>query len=237
MKFLFSIFLFSPFLFAADEAATKFTNESELGVVLSTGNSKTRTFNAKQLNSYEWSQNTVRFNGRFLGSTSKDQEVARLFSFGLRYERALVEKLSAYVGELFESDVFSGYDRRWSTDVGARYNLIKDETTTWAAELGYRYIAEHRTTPSSQLNTHNVRIFTEASQQLRKGLDVKAWIEFLRSLDNANIYKLNSELALSVLLNEVFSLKTGFLVQYNNFPAPGAAYTDTLFSTALVAKL
>jgi hypothetical protein len=42
---------------------------------------------------------------------------------------------------------------------------------------------------------------------------------------------------MSAVMNAVFSLKTGILVRYDHLPAPGVAYkTDTLFTTAIVAK-
>jgi putative salt-induced outer membrane protein YdiY len=48
---------------------------------------------------------------------------------------------------------------------------------------------------------------------------------------------MNSELSISAALNNVFSMKTGYLLRYDNLPNPGAfAKTDTLLTTALVAK-
>lgn len=62
LVFLWALAAFGGTLLFADETAaapdTKFTNESEAGVVLSTGNSNIRAFNFKQNNAYAWSANT-----------------------------------------------------------------------------------------------------------------------------------------------------------------------------------
>ncbi|HRK01758.1 MAG TPA: DUF481 domain-containing protein, partial [Oligoflexia bacterium] len=66
-----------------------FTNESKLGIVITTGNSKTLTFDAAQKDTYEWGHNKLGFLGTYLRSTSKGIESARRWSLGLRYDRAI----------------------------------------------------------------------------------------------------------------------------------------------------
>ncbi len=213
----------------------KFSNESEAGVVLSTGNSSIRAFNFKQLNAYVWDANSVKFDGRFLGSTNNGAENARFFNLGLRYERALSDSFSLFAAETYQSDVFAGYDNRFNTDLGVKYNIVKDESTTWFVEAGYRHIAEKLVAGASN-NRSNARVYTEATYLFTKSVSGKLWVEYIQSVENGKDALINTELSISVLLSEVLSLKTGYLLRYNNNPSAPAQTTDTTFTTSLVAK-
>jgi putative salt-induced outer membrane protein YdiY len=233
MKYLLFLLLTSLTL-----TAETLSNESELGFILSSGNSSSQTLAIKQLNNYIWSENTLKFNGRLLTAQSQKAggETARYFGLGLRYERALVGNFSAYLGEQFESDVFANFYRRWSTDAGGKYLLLNLENTTGSIELGYRFIYEDRILAPNVYNSHNFRAYTEWNHKFNKGVSAKFWLEFLDNFADLGNFRINTELSLSVALTEIFAFKTGYLINYNNIPANGALALDTLFTTALVAK-
>lgn len=213
-----------------------FHNESEAGVVISTGNSQVRAFNFKQTNTYEFSLNLFKFTGRFLGSTNKGVENARYLTLGLRYERLLVDKFSLFAAETYESDIFAGYDRRFNTDLGVKYIIVKTEETDWLGEAGFRHIAEQLSAGPTN-NRGNTRVYTEVAHKFTHTLNAKFWAEYIQSLANGNDLLFNSEISMSMLLSEVFSVKIGYLFRYNNNPQPPASTnSDTTFTTALVAK-
>ena len=154
---------------------------------------------------------------------------------GLRYERALSERFSLFVAETYQSDIFAGYDRRFNTDLGVKYLIVKEAETDWFVEAGYRHIAE-RLTSGVTANRNNARVYTEAMHQLQKNISVKLWVEYIQSVENTKDLLLNSEISASVVLTEVFSLKLGYLLRFNNNPLAPKQRADTTFTTALVAK-
>lgn len=220
---------------APSASDAKFSNESEAGVVLSTGNSNIRAFNFKQMNAYEWTGNVLKFEGRYLGSSNSGTENARFLTLGLRYERLLVDRFSLFAAETYQSDIFAGYDRRFNTDLGVKYLLIKETDTDWFVEAGYRHIAEKLVSGTTS-NRSNLRVYTEAMHKLQKNISLKLWVEYIQSVESTKDLLLNSEISASVLLSEVFSLKLGYLLRFNNNPLAPKQRADTTFTTALVAK-
>lgn len=221
----------------AQDSASKGTlkNESEAGVVITGGNSQVSTISFKQLNSYQWSSNTAKFNGGYLRSSTAGTETALRWNGGLRYERALSDNYSLFAGQGVESDKFQNLLQRYTTDLGGKYIFIKKEELNWFAEAGYRFQRDNYV--SFFKNFNYARIYTEAVKAFNKSVSAKLWVEYLPNITTWQDYQINGELSLSAVLSEVFSLKTGYLLRFDNMPAPGVAFkTDSTFTTALVAK-
>jgi putative salt-induced outer membrane protein len=80
-------------------------------------------------------------------------------------------------------------------------------------------------------------VLTELMRAWTKTFSTKYWVEFLPNLSDSAGYRLNTELSGNAALSEIFSIKLGYLIRYNNTPPAGAAkQTDSTFTTALVAK-
>ena len=218
------------------QADSKFSNESEAGVVITGGNTKTQSQNYKQQNAYEWSVNQFKFNGQYMRTVSKGIESARNWSLGIRYERILTEAFTGFVAQSVEGDVYAGILQRYNTDLGAKYYFIKQEDLNWLGELGYRFTAENRiVAPNKQ--SQFIRAYTEATKDWNKTVNSKLWIEYLPNFTDSKAFFLNTELSLTSLMTQILSLKTAYLIKYANLPAPGTeAKTDTTFTMSLVAK-
>jgi putative salt-induced outer membrane protein len=218
---------------------TTLKHESEAGIVITSGNSQTQTFNLKHQTTYTCSLNTIKAFARYLTSSSNSIESARNWGLGVRYERSLSERWSAFLGQAVESDLFAGYLQRYNTDVGGKYSIIQQKEEVrelnWFVEAGYRYSRENRITPPD-LNNHMLRFYTEANRVWNAAFSTKLWIEYLPNLSISADYQLNTELSLSAVLTSVFSLKTAYLLKYDGLPVTGAKNTDAVFTTALVAK-
>lgn len=233
MKFLLGA-LFVLMLNAANAATL--TNESELGVAVASGNSQSKNYNFKQENKYSFDENMFKFNARYLNAYADGKESARYLLGSLRYERELSSRLSIYVGQMFESDKFSGYDLRHSSDLGLKYFIMKEDTFYWTAEAGYRYTNEKQVS-GAHAYRNQLRTYTEAEKKWTPTFSTKYWLEYLPNLDESSDYEINSELSVAAAINSVFSIKTGYLLRYDRQPPPSAVTrTDTLFTTALVAK-
>ncbi len=217
-------------------AEAELTNESELGYASANGNSKTKSLNAKQTNEYKWDNNVVGLKSRYLNASAGSVETARYFMGGLRYENKVSQKLGIFIGETYEQDKFAGYQNRYSSDLGLKYRFIDSDNTKFFSELGYRYLHEERFDGSRAFSNYG-RNYNEWENKWNESFSTKYWLEYLPNISDPNDWQANTELSLTVMMNKVFSLKTGVLVRYDHLPAPGVKYkSDTLFTTGLVAK-
>lgn len=217
-------------------AHAQLTNESEVGIASANGNTKTQTYNLKQLNDYKFDMNVASFKARYLNGKANGIETARYFMGGLRFERKLSNQFGLFFGENFEKDKFAGIDKRLISDTGGKYRFIDSETEKLFAELGHRYMHEERLDETMAFS-HYVRAYSEWEMKWNSNISSKYWVEYLPNVSDNKDWQLNTELSISAVASSIFSFKSSVLVRYDHFPAPGILYkTDTLFTTALVAK-
>jgi putative salt-induced outer membrane protein len=219
----------------ADDIKPGFSNESGLGVVMTSGNTDTSTVSLAQKNVDIIGKNVYKFDGSYLRASNQGAEQALQWSLGLRYERELDKEFNAYVAETVMSDRYQGIDQRYSSDVGAKYFIKKSEAINWSTELGYRFTRENY--PYGFKNLDFIRLYNEIERTFHKGLSMKWWVEYLPNITEWKGYQFNTEFSLLVALNETFSLKSAYQLRYYNEPPLGVAHTtDTIFTTSLVAK-
>lgn len=236
MRLLLAFIMTMTISTAALAEISNFTNESELGIAVANGNSDSQSYNFKQENKFSWGENAFKFNGRYLNTYSDSKESARYILGALRYERELSNRFAVYAGQMLESDKFSGYDLRHSSDAGFKYYIKKEETLYWTAEAGYRYTNEKQTT-GNHAYKNQLRVYSEVEKKWTPTVTTKYWIEYLPNLDDTKDYEINTEASISAALNNIFSIKTAYLLRYDKVPPPAAkTRTDTLLTTALVAK-
>jgi putative salt-induced outer membrane protein len=217
-------------------SAAEFKNESEAGVTVATGNTKTKNYNIKQSNSYEFDENVLKFDARYLSAFSNNEESARYLLGQVRYERILSNYFSVYLSQGVESDKFAGFEQRHISDIGGQYNLYKLPNFTWLFELGYRYTDEKWNNGSHEYKS-SIRTYTELEKKWNPNVSTKYFLEYVPNLKQGKDYEINTELSVSAALTNVFSIKTTYLLRYDHDPAEGAEVrTDTLLTTALVAK-
>ncbi|HUP57664.1 MAG TPA: DUF481 domain-containing protein [Bdellovibrionota bacterium] len=235
MKIILILFLSISHLAQAAENKLGLTNESEAGVVIAGGNAESQSYSLRQTSQNRWENDAVRFDGRFLKSSSRGFESARNWLLGLRYERNLVDDLSGFAGLSVESDVFAGFLQRYNIDVGAKYYFLKEDAFSLFSEAGYRRMIENRFT--GQLSQNALRFYTEGDRDWTKTFATKIGVEYLPNLTISSDYQLNLDLSASAAISDVFALKAGYLVKYRKIPAaPATKTTDTQFTTAIVAK-
>ena len=216
--------------------AKAWTHESEMALVTTTGNSENESTSAKQKTSYTHESNIFTGTARYLRSKSGATETARNWDAGLRYERTLSEQWGVFVAHLVESDPYSGYIQRDSSDLGAKYSIVKTEEKKWLIEAGARYSDTYTVTGEHDRAGFG-RLYSEYAQDLNESVSIKFWAEYLPNFKNRRAYLANSEASITTLLTQVFSLKVAYHAKYQNEPASEQAKrTDTVFTTSLVAK-
>lgn len=232
---LLTTLLISGAVFAQDESKSPWTHESEVSLISVDGNATSESYSAKQKTQYTFlDSNSLVMTARYLNSRAEGLETARSWDAAGRYERALSERQSAYLGHGAESDVYNGYIQRDNTDIGAKHYFSKSDATVFFAELGYRYTKELNALGTTFSNYG--RLYTEISQKQNESLTYKLWIEYLPNFTDNDAYLLNAEPSINVMLSQIFSLKTAYLVKYRNAVLPDEERADTTFTTSLVAK-
>lgn len=236
IAFSFTLALVSPFVVSAS-ALENLHNETEVGAIVVTGNASTKTLNVRQRTDFAWGEkHDIRFEGQYLNGHTGPIETVRRWLLGLRYGHRLDERKSVFVGQNVESDVFAGIDRQYNTDVGLRYLIGQTEAMEWHAEAGYRFQSEEPTVGSTS-HDHLARLYTELNYRYSEFVLAKTDFEYLPNFSDSDDYDLIGEVALYTALSSILSFKTGYEVRYRSVLAGAARErTDTLFTTALVAK-
>jgi putative salt-induced outer membrane protein len=213
-----------------------FRNESEVGIVMTSGNSNTKSYNFSQLNKYPFGENLIRFKAKYLSTDADFLTTSRYWTIGLRFERELVDRFSVFGGENAEGNIFGGFAQRYSTDVGGKYFLSRRDGFYWEVEAGYRYTIENRIT--GVVEQSFLRTFSEVNRDWTKTFSTKLNLEILPNLSVKRDYQINTEVSLNSKLHEIFSIKVAYSVRYRNVPPPPATQrNDTQFTTSLVAKI
>lgn len=245
-KFLSGLISLSITFFAAGVLAQEvktMTGEAEAGAVMVSGNNESDSYSTKGKLVYTFlDKNIFTASGRYLKTETKatpgadKEETARNWEAGLRYERALTDWFSVFAGHKAESDIFNGYIQRDSSDLGLKYYLTQNENNTWFVEAGYRY--QKLYTTANELTYSNMgRIYSEYARKLDQTLSFKYWIEYLPNFSDSEAYLVNTEASLNVMINQIFSLKLAYLLQYQNvMPAGSDTYTTKTSTVNLVAK-
>lgn len=224
-----------------------FTNESELSLIQTGGNSKVETFNFKTKSLLVSGKNNYELGGHYVLGVSEDKateenvESARNWAGYTKYTRDLNEKLGIYSQVQIEGDEFAGFKQRENLDLGGKYTFIKSDKVSFFSELGLRHTIERAVTRDEDgddvFNYQKGRFYTEYSRKQNESLSYKFWVEYLPNFTDADKYLITFEPSLAVVLSNVFSLKLAYKGVYNNEPAEGVEeYLDYTTTTSIIAK-
>ena len=224
-------------LLGALGAHAEINNESEVGVVITSGNSRVQSLSFKQGNRYEFGPNSLAFNGTFLQTKSQGILSAKRWDLQLRYERKFTDVLSGILSQGVQSDSFAGYLQRINTDVGPKYIILREvDVWEWNVETTYRYSFE-RKIDGNRLPRHQARFFTEVKRQWSPTASSRFFVEWIPNVRRVSDWEARAELSSSAALTSVFSLKATYLLKYDNLPAVDTALKrDSEFTTSIVAK-
>lgn len=230
------LLLLAPFRAVASISESIFRNESELGYVLTSGNTDVTSLSAKQHNRWEGSDNAFHFNARYLRSSNQGIEQSLFWSAGFKYERLFSSLISGYLGQLVESNIYQKINQRYASDAGVKLNFYKREKDLiWFAEAGYRYARENY--PNNFQDLQFMRIYSEIENYWIESVSGKLHFEYLPNLTRWKGYQINSAFSLSAALSDYFSLKTSYEFRFNNEPPAGTlSNSDRVLITAFVAK-
>lgn len=219
------------------QAQAEWKNQGEAGAVISAGNTRAETYNAKWKTKYVFLPHVLIFDSNFVQSKQKGTLSSRAWLLGLRYEKIFSEELSIFFAESLEGDSFAGYLQRYNTDAGAKHFFLHEaKDIIWIGELGYRFTREHATNDIFR-SYQKARLYTEIIKFWSDTVVSRFWIEYTPNFTDNPAWQLNGSLSLSAAITNMFAFKPDYTVKYNNKPVSAATNKlDRVFTTSLVAN-
>lgn len=219
------------------QALAQLTNESEISLIQSGGNSEVQTTNAKTTNTYKWDEDSIVFGGHYTYGENADNVSVRNWDVLARYEREIQKKLSIVLGEIIEGNRFTSIKARYNSDLGLKYFYTKTDKQIIFTEVSYRYSIEDRYEPLENTYDNKARLYNELDHKFSETMQYKVWVEYVPNFTEGKDYLVNGEVSLTAIMNSIFSLKVAYKGMYDNQPAfPGFKNYDYITTTALVAK-
>ncbi len=232
MRFLLSALL----LLLHSPAWAKLTNESELSMVNTGGNSELQAYNALTKNKYSFTKDSILFGGHYTYGEADNMLSARNWDVNAKYELGITETFSAVLGEVVEGNRFQDVKARYNTDLGAKYFMVKNDVQNWFFEGAYRYTSEDRY-EAENVYQHKGRAYTEWGYKYSETLQWKLWLEYIPNFTDGRDWMMTGEASMTAILTSMFSLKVAYKGLYDNLPArPELKTYDYITTTSLVAK-
>jgi putative salt-induced outer membrane protein len=240
--FLFKILIPALFLSlsvqAQDTAKSPWMHESEVSVIQVSGNTESESYSAKQKTSYTFDKNIVSTTGRYIQAKAGAEETARSWDLGAKYERTLSDMWAVFAAHGAESDTFAGYVQRNNTDLGGKFYFVKSDAQNIFSEVSYRATQNTKVEGAKKPdgNENKGVVYVEWSQRLNETVSAKIWAKYQHNFTESKYYMLDYEPSLSVMMNNILSLKVAHQTKYQNEPGDGRKKEDRSLTTSLVAK-
>jgi putative salt-induced outer membrane protein len=243
-KNLFVIILVSIFSstgFALAEDGKIWKDQAELSYIQTGGNTEVTNLSAKNLLTYQATEK-IKFDWSALAlfaetevDGSKEKSAER-YATELRMEYSLTERFYtlAYGGWL--RDEFAGIDDRYYIGPAVGYKFLIGPKHFLSAEAGVDYVKEDYVDNTDD-DYMRGRAFGQYAFALTEKTRFSQSLEYLHAFDNSDNYNINSETALITALSDKLSLKTSYVVNYDNEPVPEELdETDTTLAVTIIVN-
>lgn len=235
------VFTFSSASFALAEDGKKWKDEAQLAYVKTGGNTEVTLLSAKNLLTYQatekikldWSA-LARFSETEVnGNTDKSAE---RYATDLRLEYAITEHFYTAAHGGWLRDKFAGIDDQYYIGPILGYKLLIGPKHFLKAEAGVDYVKEDYVDNTDD-DYMRGRALGEYAFALTEKTRFSQSLEYLHDFDNSDNYNVNSETALITALSDKLSLKTSYVVNYDNEPVPkDLDDTDTTLAATIVVN-
>lgn len=231
----------------APVANAQWTGKAELGVLLTDGNTESKSANTKFDLTHEgatWKHNVY---AAALYGENADFATAERYEARYQADRKITDRFSWFLGARGEEDRFGAFASQATLSTGATYKFIDGATTKFDGSLGIGY---KRSQPQVLIKTpagdviSRVKGDTDSEPVVTVGSNfehaftdtTKISNKFLAESGSDNT-SLQNDLALQVSMSEVLALSVGLGVRYNSDPPPLAETTDTQLTVNLVYNI
>lgn len=221
----------------ADAEEKRWSEQAELSFVDTGGNTDITTLAAKNLLKYKFSEKwqgewTV---GALYGETDGQKNAESYFS-DLRLDYLFTNRLYSFAAAGWSQDEFAGIDSRYYVGPGVGYKFIAGPKHFLLGEVGANHVYEEYTDDTDEAYIEG-RAYARYEYAFTQKNKFSQSVEYLYDFEDGDNYDVNSETALISALSDYLSLKTSYVVKYDNQPVPSTLKeTDTILSVALVVN-
>jgi len=232
-------------LFAISPAHADWSGKGEAGLVIATGNTETKTANAKLLFANEVDKWKHQFGGTALYATSDpDGTTANRWELFEESDYNFSPRTFWFGAARYEDDEFSGFEYQAILSTGIGRKFIDTDITKFVGTAGVGY---KRFETRDAFDDAGVLIepgTTDSEVVFRGTLDYDHKLTATSSLIDKFVVEAGSEntflqndLALQVKMTDVLALAVGYSVRHNTDPQVGFKKTDTLTTINLVYEM
>jgi putative salt-induced outer membrane protein len=218
----------------AQEADGQVHLVGNLSFVNTAGNSKLTTLSGDETlrkmttdSLWKFQQTAAAVYGRSDDSTS-----ASAFNAGVRADRILSSRLSAFIGGNWQRNRFAGIARRFEEIAGLGFQVLNLERDQLSVEAGASFNQQRST-----LGVDDNFVAARAAGAYKHLLTDKAYIqqlaEFLPNLETSKDFRLDTETSLVAPISRALALKLSYTIHFDNLPEPGFAKTDRILSSGI----
>jgi len=247
VRITFTSILFAAVVLAAPAAQAQWTGKAELGVLITDGNSESKSANTKLDLTHEgdkWKHNVY---AAALYGENAEFATAERYEASYKADYKITDRFSWFMAIRGEEDRFSGFAYQATLSTGATYQFVDNPTTKFDGSLGVGYKTfqpqvliqtpagevldrikgETDSEPVATLGSNFEHSFTENTKLTNK---------FLAEIGSDNT-AVQDDIALQVSMSEVLALAVGIGVRYNSDPPALAESTDTQLTVNLVYNI
>jgi putative salt-induced outer membrane protein len=217
---------------AADEKPTKLT--ADFGYVQTGGNSEVTTITgADKLEHRAGSWLFTQEAGAVWGETNGVESAGR-YTFGLRADRNLNARLSAYGLTTWMRNTFAGISRQFDEGVGLTWHAVTPKPHLLDLEAGVGLI-QRRTTLETDESFSTARAGALYSYEFSEKSKFEAKGAYVVNLEDSEDSQGDARFSLTAPVAGSLALKLSYDFLYRNKPLPGLEKLDTTFSVGVQA--
>jgi len=223
--------------FAQDaERQLGWKNATELGLVLTSGNSNTTNFNARNVFTYDWEQADLDWEFGILRASSDDDRFAlgteddfdiiepdvepdnqRIYT-NLRYLKNINPRFFWYTKLFAERDEPADIDYRFTPSGGAGNTWAKREGLTFLTGYGISYTAESLSLDGAS-DFAGYQLFYDFKMKPTDTTNIESNLTFDGSVETGSNFRFDWLNSVGVNISEKIALKTSLRLVYRNDPA------------------
>jgi putative salt-induced outer membrane protein YdiY len=228
---------------AVEEPPPIWSLSSELSFVATAGNASTRTIGLGAALEHRGDQSNTDMSISYVSNEAESETLARALSAYVRHGIRVRESLDVFGRVGYARDRFAGIVNRVTTEVGTAYTAtLPRHVLTTEAAIGYT--AERRVARSDVefgTGTGDLRFVTGTGAilyqwRVRPGTDLRNALRAVADLSEAENWRGTNELALTVVLTRLLTLKVSQSVEYRNVPVETFRRTDMRTAAAFVVS-
>jgi len=228
------------FIAAQDaEPPTSWTDVAELSFVLTSGNSESNSFGARNTltRSFDSSELSLDAGGirvesgtitrtaigtgqtdfTVLDQTDRETTAENYFA-QLRFDKQLSERAYVYTSGGWIRNRFAGVDNRWTGATGFGINLVTNDLSTFAVDLGATVTSEDRISGATE-SFGGLRLTWNYTRQVTETTEFASHLIVDENISDIDDLRANFDNSIAVAISSVLALKAGVKLLFDNQPA------------------